>query len=223
MDKALGKLREGMEKAAMEQDFERAAYLRDRIKALQKMIEGKDLTRAPSPRRLAEISELKKVLKLKNDPMRIEAFDVSNIQGSNIVGAMVAFYGGLPLKNDYRRFKIKSLEAKPNDVAAIYEIVKRRYSGSLSRKMPLPDLVMVDGGLAQVNSGARGLKESRRKSLPIIGLAKREEKIYRPKKSKPLLLARTSSGRKLLQRIRDEAHRFAVAFHREKRKKALYR
>lgn len=223
MDKALDKLKEGMEKAAMEQDFERAAYLRDRIKVLQKMIEGKDLARAPSPRRLAEISELKKVLKLKKDPMRIEAFDVSNIRGSNIVGAMVAFYGGLPLKNDYRRFKIKSFEAKPNDAAAIYEIVKRRYSGSLSRKMPLPDLVMVDGGPAQVSSGARGLKESRHKSLPIIGLAKREEKIYRPKESKPLLLARTSSGRKLLQRIRDEAHRFAVAFHREKRKKALYR
>lgn len=222
MDKALDKLREEMEKAAKKQDFERAAYLRDRIKILQKMIEGKDLAKPPAPRRLAEISELKKVLKLKKDPMRIEAFDVSNIQGSNIVGAMVTFYGGLPLKNDYRRFKIKSLKSKPNDVAAIYEIVKRRYSGSLSRKMPLPDLVVVDGGLAQVNSGARGLKESRRKNLPIIGLAKREEKIYRSKKNKPLLLARTSSGLQLLQRIRDEAHRFAITFHREKREKALY-
>ncbi|MEE8637569.1 MAG: excinuclease ABC subunit UvrC [Candidatus Margulisiibacteriota bacterium] len=221
-DQALDKLREEMKKAAKNQDFERAAYLRDRIKVLQKMMEGKELARAPVPRRLSGIGELKKELKLKKDPMRIEAFDISNIQGANIVGAMVAFYGGLPLKSDYRRFKIKSLGIKPNDVAAIYEIVKRRYAGMLSKRLSLPDLVMVDGGLAQVNSGARGLKEARLKNTPIIGLAKREEKIYLPQKNKPLSLARTSSGLKLLQRIRDEAHRFAITFHRERRRKAFY-
>ena len=126
------------------------------------------------------------------------------------------------MKSDYRRFKIKGLEKKANDVAAIYEIVKRRYTGMLSKKLSLPDLVMVDGGLAQVNGGARGLKEARLKSTPIIGLAKPEEKIYLPQKNKPLSLARTSSGLKLLQRIRDEAHRFAITFHRERRRKAFF-
>jgi len=222
MGKALDKLRKEMEKAANSQDFERAAYLRDRIKILQKMMEGKELARAPSSRLLSEIGELKEILKLKKVPMRIEAFDISNIQGSNIVGAMVAFYGGLPLKSDYRRFEIKSLEKKPNDVAAIYEVVKRRYTGSLSGRLPIPDLIMVDGGKAQVNSGARGLAEARLKNLAIIGLAKPEEKIYFPEKKRPLSLPRTSSALQLLQRIRNEAHRFAIAFHRQKRKKALY-
>jgi excinuclease ABC subunit C len=229
MGKALEKLRREMEKASDRQDYERAAYLRDRIRILDKMMEGKDLKKAPSPRRLFEIGELKKRLELSKLPMRIEAFDISNIQGTNIVGAMVAFYGGLPLKNDYRRFKIKSLEKKPNDVAAIYEIVKRRYSGTLSKKMPLPDLVVVDGGIAQVNSGQRGLAESRQKKLPIIGLAKpacrsgrRQEKIYFPQRKKPLSFPGSSSALKLLQRVRDEAHRFALAYHRERRAKSLF-
>ncbi len=222
MDKALNKLKEEMAKASEKQDFERAAYLRDRIKLLEKMMEGKELGRAPSPRLLSEVIELQKVLKLKKAPMRIEAFDISNIQGSNIVGAMVAFYGGLPLKNDYRRFKVKSLEKKPNDVAAIYEVVKRRYTGSLSKRMTLPDLVMVDGGIAQVKSGVKGLAEAKLKNLPVIGLAKREEKIFSAKAKKPLILPKTSSALQLLQRIRNEAHRFAITYHREKRKKALY-
>ena len=222
MEQALDKLKEEMKKAAKKQDFERAAYLRDRIKILQKMMEEKELAKAPSPRRLSEIGELKKELKLKKDPMRIEAFDISNIQGSNIVGVMVAYYGGVPLKSDYRRFKIKSLEKKPNDVGAIYEIVKRRYSGTLSGKLLLPDLVLVDGGIAQVNSAAKALSESNHK-LSIVGLAKQKEKIYFARKEKPLTLPRTSAALQLLQRIRDEAHRFAITYHRQKRKKAFYR
>jgi excinuclease ABC subunit C len=223
MGEALDKLRAEMDKSAEEHDFERAALLRDRIKVLQKMLEGKELTKVPSPRRLSEITELKKALKLKKDPMRIEAFDISNISGSNIVGAMVTFYGGLPLKNDYRKFKIKSLDKKPNDVAAIYEVVKRRYAGSLSKKMPLPDLVLVDGGMAQVNAGARALAETSRRKVPIIGLAKRQEQIFRPRKKQPLSLGRSSFALQLLQRIRDEAHRFAITYHRAKRRKDFYR
>jgi excinuclease ABC subunit C len=222
MDEALEKLKKEMEKASERQDFEQAAYLRDRIKVLQKMIEGKELSKAPSPRLLSGVTELQKELKLDKLPMRIEAFDISNISGSNIVGAMVAFYGGLPLKSDYRRFKIRSFDKKPNDVAAIYEIVKRRYTGSLSKKMPIPDLVLVDGGLAQANSGGRGLKEAKLEGLPIIGLAKREEKIYLPKRNRPLSLAKASPALQLLQRIRDEAHRFAIAYHREKRARSLF-
>jgi excinuclease ABC subunit C len=222
MGRALNKLKEEMEKLSADQEFERAAYLRDRIKILEKMMEGKTLTRGPAPRKLTEIIELKKALKLKIDPMRIEAFDISNIKGTNMVASMVTFYGGLPLKSDYRKFKIKSLKKKANDVAAIYEAVLRRYTGMLAKKLPLPDLVMVDGGIAQVNSGARGLKDARLGGMAVIGLAKKEEKIFFPKRNKPLTLARDSDALRLLQRIRDEAHRFAITFHRQRRSKSLF-
>jgi excinuclease ABC subunit C len=222
MDKAEAQLREEMAKAAQEHDFERAAYLRDRIKVLDKMLETKDLRQAPTPRRLEELDELQKCLKLPAPPMRIEGFDISNIQGANIVGAMVTFQGGLPLKSDYRKFKIRTLNAKPNDVAAIYEVVKRRYAGSLAKKLPPPDLVMVDGGLAQVNAGARALAEAGYSTLPIIGLAKREELIFEPGRSRPLRLSKRSTALQLLQRVRDEAHRFVITFHRSRRAKSLF-
>jgi excinuclease ABC subunit C len=222
MGKAVQKLKGEMERAAAERDFERAAYLRDRIKVLQKMMEGKDLRKAPTPRLLEEVLELKRVLKLKRSPMRIEAFDISNISGSNIVGSMVTFYGGLPLKNDYRKFKVRSVEKKPNDVAAIYEVVKRRYTGMLSEKMELPDLVMVDGGKGQVRAGVRALKDAGVTGIPLIGLAKREEEIFSPQKSRSLLLKKSSVALQLLQRIRDEAHRFAITYHRKRRAKSLF-
>jgi excinuclease ABC subunit C len=223
MDRAMEKLKSEMEKAAACQDFERARYFRDSLKLLEKMIEGKaDLTKAPSPRGLAELTELQKELKLPGPPMRIEAFDISNIQGSNIVGSMVVFLGGLPLKNDYRRFRVRSVEGKPNDAQAVYEVVKRRYTKSLAGKMELPDLVMVDGGAAQVGSGRKALEEARLPGMPLIGLAKREEEIYLPGKRETVRLSRHSPGLQLLQRIRDEAHRFAVLYHRERRKKSLF-
>lgn len=223
MDEAIEKLKKEMQKASQATDFERAGYFRDSIRLLQKMIEGRvNLQKTPSPRGLAEVTELQKALKLKKLPMRIECFDISNIQGSNIVGAMVAFLGGIPLKHDYRRFKIRSVEGKPNDLQAIYEVTKRRYAGSLAKKLELPDLVMVDGGMAQVNFGKKALVESG-VERPIIGLAKKEEKIYFPGKKEILKLGRESPALQLLQRVRDEAHRFAIAYHREKRKKSLFR
>ena len=154
--------------------------------------------------------------------MRIEAFDISNIQGQDIVGAMVTFYGGLPLKSDYRKFKVRGLDKKPNDVAAIYEVVKRRYSGGQAKKLPTPDLVLIDGGLAQVNSGCKALVASGLKTLPVVGLAKREEAIFFPGSNKPLRLNKRSSALQLLQRVRDEAHRFAITYHRHRRSKSLF-
>ena len=219
---AVDKMKSEMEKASAEQDFERAAYLRDRIKLLEKMIEGKaDLAKAPSPRLFSEVSELQKALKLEKLPMRVEAFDISNIQGTNVVGSMVVFVGGLPLKNEYRRFRIRSLQGEPNDVQAIYEIVKRRYTGTLSKKMELPDLILIDGGPAQAAFAEKAIDQARL-SRPIIGLAKREEEIYFPGRKNPLRLPKASPALQLLQRIRDEAHRFAVSYHREKRSRALF-
>jgi len=220
MEEAINKLQAEMKKASQNQNFEQAAQLRDRVKILQKMAEGKELRKSPAPRRLSEVAELKKALKLSKLPMRIEAFDVSNIQGKNIVGSMVAFYGGLPLKSDYRKFKIRSVADKPNDVAGIFELVRRRYTATLAGKLPQPDLIIVDGGKAQVSSAVRALKEAKLKA-PIIGLAKKEETIFFPTK-KALKLSRNSAALKLLQRIRDEAHRFALTYHRAKRAKSLF-
>jgi excinuclease ABC subunit C len=160
--------------------------------------------------------ELKKKLALKNLPIRIEAFDVSNIQGSDIVGAMVAFVAGAPLKKDYRKFKV-SFEGKPDDTGAIYEIVSRRYSGSLKDKLDRPDLILIDGGAGQVSAAAKALKESGISAPPIIGLAKKFEEIYTSGSKHPLRLLRTSKALHLLQRIRDEVHRFAASYHRKRR------
>ncbi len=218
---ALTRLKEEMRRASKKQDYEKAAYLRDRIKAFEKMMEGKALHKNPSPRLLAEVKELQAALKLEKSPMRIEGFDISNISGTNPVGSMVTFYGGLPLKGEYRKFKIRSTGDRPDDVASIFEVVKRRYTGMLSRKLSLPDLIMVDGGKGQVESGLRALREAGLARIPIIGLAKKEEIIFRPGKNRPIALSKRSEALKLLQRIRDEAHRFAVTFHRQKRRKGM--
>jgi len=216
MDKATAKLQQEMQKASDSQDYERAAYLRDRIKTLEKIIEGKKLKKEPAPRKIVEIKELKKVLKLKNDPMRIEVFDISNIQGSHIVASMVVFYGGLPLKNDYRRFQIRGVKGKANDVASIKEVIQRRYSGKLSKQLDLPDLILIDGGKPQLSAAAQGLS----KKIPLISLAKKQEEIFTLNQKTSIKLARQSDALKLLQRMRDEAHRFAITYHRLKRRKA---
>ncbi len=169
---------------------------------------------------LGSLEDLKQKLKLDVLPVRIEAFDVSNISGTDIVGSMVTFVGGLPYKRDYRRFEVKSVK-KADDIAAIYEIVKRRYSGSLKLKLGLPDLVLVDGGIGQVRAGRKGLKDSQISHIPIISLAKKFEDVYVPSRSKPLKIGKDSKALRLLQRIRDEAHRFAVTYHRKKREKQL--
>ncbi|MEA3493332.1 MAG: excinuclease ABC subunit UvrC [Candidatus Margulisiibacteriota bacterium] len=218
---ALIKLKDEMWRASKKQDYEKASYLRDRIKAFEKMMEGKALHKNPSPRLLSEVKELQKALRLKKAPMRIEGFDISNISGTNPVGSMVTFYGGLPLKDEYRKFKIISTRERPDDVASIFEVVKRRYTGALSKKLSLPDLIMVDGGKGQVESGLKALREAGLSKIPIIGLAKKEEAIYRAGKNRPISLSKRSEALKLLQRIRDEAHRFAIAFHRQRRRKGM--
>jgi len=164
--------------------------------------------------------ELKQKLSLEKVPVRIEAFDVSNIQGTEIVGAMVTFVGGRAHKSDYRKFKV-FVEGKPNDVASINEIVSRRYGGSLSKTLSLPDLILIDGGAGQVSAARKGLDSSGIKDIPIIGLAKKHEEIYFTGRLAPLRLPRDSASLRLLQRIRDEAHRFAITYHRLRRAKRM--
>jgi len=155
---------------------------------------------------------LKKDLKLERMPFRIEAFDISTTMGVETVGSMVSFEGGLPLRSDYRKFRVKWVKGM-NDVAGMHEIVKRRYRGSLARQLPLPDLILIDGGRTQLNAAMAAAP----KNIGIAALAKKLEEIYLPSSKAPLKLKMDSPSLKLLRRIRDEAHRFAVTFHRKRR------
>jgi excinuclease ABC subunit C len=163
------------------------------------------------------VYSLERDLRLPKLPRRIECFDNSHFQGSETVSAMVCFVDGKPKKSDYRKFKIRTVEGI-DDFAAMAEVIERRYSGSLSTELPLPDLIVVDGGKGQLSAAVEVLERLGLK-IPIIGLAKRLEEVFLPNESLPFNLPKTSSSLKLLQQVRDEAHRFAITFHRDLRNK----
>ena len=164
------------------------------------------------------VRALQRDLKLKKPARRIECFDISNIQGTDPVASMVCFIDGKPRKSEYRKFKIRSKDT-PDDFAMMREAVSRRYSRQLAEKNDLPDLIVIDGGKGQLSSAMSVLRELNLDELPVIGLAKRLEEIFVPGYIEAQMLPRTSSSLKLLQKIRDEAHRFAITFHRSLRKK----
>jgi excinuclease ABC subunit C len=166
------------------------------------------------------VKSLQRDLRLPVAPRRIECFDISNIQGSDAVGSLVVFVDAKPKKSEYRKFKIKTVTG-PDDYASMKEVVERRYARVLEEGQPLPDLIMVDGGKGQLSSAVEVLKKLNLESTPIVGLAKRLEEVYAPEQSEPLFVPRTSSGLRLLQHIRDEAHRFAVTYHRTLRAKRI--
>ena len=153
-------------------------------------------------------------LNLKNFPHRIECFDISHIQGTNTVASMVVFEDGIPKKSAYKKFKIKTLkEGVPDDFAAMREVVTRRYK---NHPEIMPDLVIIDGGKGQL-SAVCGILEEINVSFDIVSLAKRIEEVFVPNKSKSILFPVSSSALYLFQRVRDEAHRFAINYHRKLR------
>ena len=164
------------------------------------------------------LSALKRDLRLKNLPKKIECFDISNIQGTDTVASMVVFVDGKPKKSLYRRFIIKSVDG-PNDFASMQEVVERRYKRVWDEKEKLADLIMVDGGKGQLSSAVEILNDIGFEEYEIIGLAKRLEEVFFPGISEAQTIPKTSSSLKLLQAVRDEAHRFAITFHRERRDK----
>jgi len=165
------------------------------------------------------LKQLQQDLKLKTLPAHIECFDNSNIQGTNPVASMVCFKKAKPSKKDYRHFKIKTVIG-PDDFGSMKEIVNRRYSRLLNEKIPLPNLIIVDGGKGQLSAAVEALKELNiYNAVPIIGIAKRLEEIYYPEDTIPLHLSKKSESLKLIQQLRDEAHRFAITFHRDLRSK----
>ncbi|MUP45243.1 excinuclease ABC subunit UvrC [Gramella sp. BOM4] len=165
------------------------------------------------------MAQMKEDLRLSEEPRHIECFDNSNIQGSNPVAACVVFRNGKPSKKDYRKFNIKTVEG-PNDFASMEEVVFRRYKRLLNEGEELPQLIIVDGGKGQLSSGVKALETlGLRGKIAIIGIAKRLEEIFYPGDPIPLYLDKKSETLKIIQQLRNEAHRFGITFHRNKRSK----
>lgn len=166
------------------------------------------------------MAQMQKDLRLSVEPRHIECFDNSNIQGTNPVSACVVFKDGKPSKKDYRHFNIKTVEG-PNDFASMEEVVYRRYKRMLEEQQPLPNLIIIDGGKGQLSSALKSLDDlGLRGKIAIIGIAKRLEELFYPGDSIPLYLDKKSETLKIIQHLRNEAHRFGITFHRDKRSKA---
>src|SRR6202030_1755937 len=247
-------LEEQMRKSAKEMDFEKAAELRNMIEDVRRTTKPtRRFTRHSLPSTIdpmADVQELAEVLRLPRPPRVMECFDISNISTTHVVASMVCFRDGVPDKDCYRRYRVRTVEGQ-DDFASMAEVVRRRYSRVLleareenpdvaefSQENPvealqhaadenapekndpaqfvavrLPDLIIVDGGKGQLSSACRALQRLGLHDLPIIGLAKEHEEIYRPGRAMPMQLPADSGALHLLQRIRDEAHRFANAYH----------
>jgi len=163
------------------------------------------------------MAQMKADLRLSVEPRHIECFDNSNIQGTNPVAACVVFKDGKPSKKDYRHFNIKTVEG-PNDFASMEEVVYRRYKRLLDEGEKLPDLIIIDGGKGQLSSALKSLEVlGLRGKIAIIGIAKRLEELFYPNDPYPLYLDKKSETLKIIQQLRNEAHRFGITFHRQKR------
>jgi len=171
--------------------------------------------KAHSAQTVEAMADLGRYLNLAMVPERMECFDISHIQGSETVASMVVFEGGMPKKEDYRRYKLQTVEGKPDDFKSMQEVVGRRYRDV---GQPTPDLIIIDGGKGQLSSALEIIREVGLQ-VPVIGLAKEFEHIFREGDSEPLILPRHSQALYLIQRIRDEAHRFAITYHRKLRSK----
>ncbi len=175
--------------------------------------------RHPRKRSREILVSLMDALGLPDEPRRIECFDISNLQGSDIVASMVVFEMAAPKKSDYRTFKIKTVVGAPDDFASMREVVGRRYRRLLEEGSDLPDLVLIDGGPGQLGAAAEALDELGLGELPLASLAKREEILHVRGREGPVVLDHSAPALQLMQAVRDEAHRFAVKFHRQRRAK----
>ncbi len=220
-------LDEQMKKAAAAEDFEKAAQYRDALDDLRKTTrKTKQFSRFPYTLPIAldsqrDLAELGRVLNLSAAPVRIEGFDISNISGTFAVASMVSFRDGKPDRSNYRRFRMKTVIGQ-DDFACMAESVRRRYT-RLAREAPgaLPDLIVIDGGKGQLNAAVAELSELNLKQIPVIGLAKEFEEIHRPGIVEPFRLPHDSGALKLLQRVRDESHRFANTYNAQLRLKKI--
>ena len=206
------KLTKEMSLAARQRKFEEAAALRDKILSLSSLGAEYHIPQAA-------LSDLKELLGLKRLPMRIEGFDVSNIYGQEACASMVSFYDARPDKDNYRRFRIRAVKGI-DDYAMIREAVARRYSRLIKEGLPLPDLILIDGGRAHLLAGQRELMKLGLQAS-LVSIAKEEENIYTTARIKPLRLSHDTPALNLIRRVRNEAHRFALSYHHILRRKML--
>lgn len=220
----LNEVHETMEAAAAKLDFERAAALRDTWLHLQRTIRQRArATSTPDMKKndaLEGVRELKRVLGLKRTPHLIEAFDISNVSGTYAVASLVCVVDGMPHRQRYRRYRIRTVEGA-NDPAMMAEAVERRLRQIEKEDSARPDLFLVDGGITQLRAARHVLERLGVEGIPAAGLAKRYEEIYWKDGAPPLRLPRDSRALQVLQRLRDEAHRFALTYHRALRSRRI--
>ncbi|MBN2559697.1 MAG: excinuclease ABC subunit UvrC [Phycisphaerae bacterium] len=213
----LREMEKEMKAAAEGLEFEEAARLRDRIKAIQKLSLSGDAAEDVQPEVFyvdpqKGLERLAKVLELEQAPRIVEGIDIANLQGEESVGALVCFIDGKPFKSGYRRFRIKTVEGQ-DDYAMIREVVRRRYRLAAEGEELYPDVIMIDGGLGQLHAALEACDEAFVKPPMVVSLAKRDEEIYTQARQRPIRLPRNDPGLRLLQQVRDEAHRFAQHYH----------
>jgi excinuclease ABC subunit C len=208
-------LKEEMKKAAARRDFEKAASLRNLIEDLKKTTRPakkffRSLPSTVVPEK--ELEALRDVLQLAAVPARIECFDISNISDTHSVASMVVFRNGRPSKPAYRKYRIQGVEGQ-DDVGCMAEVIRRRCRRLKSEGVEPPDLMVVDGGKGQLGAAVAELNQAGWEGVPVIGLAKQREEIFRPGRTDPLALPHEHGAIRLLQRVRDEAHRVANGYH----------
>ena len=213
-DTLIKKLFREMNLRAKRQEFEEAAKIRNQINALTAI--GRSNMNIGSQN---ELEDLKNLLHLTKLPERIEAFDISDIFGKEATGSMVSFYRGIPDKNSYRRFRIKTVKTV-DDYKMLSEVVRRRYCRLIEEKLPLPDLILIDGGRSHLLTAQKALKELGIE-VSLVGIAKERENIYTKGKTRPIKLSSDTPALNLIRKIRDEAHRFAVSYHHVLRRKKI--
>jgi len=224
----LRQLTKEMEAAAENREYEQAAHLRDQITALESLSLSGDPRADVQPEvfyvdPMEGLNKLGSILELDHAPRTIEGIDIANLQGGESCGSLVCFIDGKPFKNGYRRFKIKSVEGI-DDYAMIREVIQRRYRLAACGEELYPDIILVDGGLGQLHAALEAFDVDDMDIRPpmIISLAKREEEIYIQARSSPIRLARNNPALRLLQQVRDEAHRFAQHYHHILRRKRTF-
>ena len=215
-DELLKSLHADMERYAQDRQYEMAAKTRDQIRAI-----GALYSSTMDVNYFKEAEQLERAIGLARAPARIECFDISNTMGQQAVGSMVSFLNGRPDKANYRRFKIKMVDGI-DDFKMMAEVIRRRYTRLKNEQAIFPDLIIVDGGKGQLSAASEELKKLD-VVIPLISLAKREEEVFVPGRRNSIILSKDSLGLRLLQRIRDEAHRFAVSYHRLLRGKRAFK
>ncbi len=215
-----------MDSASEELRFEDAATLRDRIKAIQSLSLSGDVHEDVQPEVFyidprEGLDKLADLLSLEAAPRSMECVDIAHLQGDETVGSLVCFIDGKPLKSGYRRFKIKTVDGV-DDYAAIREVLTRRYRYAAAGEELYPDVILIDGGLGQLHAGLEAFSEMDMRPPMVISLAKREEEVYIQAKSAPVRLPRNNAALRLLQQMRDEAHRFAQHYHHQLRRKKTF-